>query len=124
MDILMEMFRLQSEMVPLHSEVENANQAITVHPSDFGELNDRIVQMRLRYLAWCIVEELAESVGELKNKPHRLEDRLTDAEAFDAEVGDVMMYFVEFCITAGLTPDRLLDRFVAAHTKCMERLHG
>lgn len=124
LDLFLDMWVMKLELMPEFREVEAMNGVPTVGPEHYGELNDRRVQNVLRKLAGCMTEELYEALAELKNKPHRVEDRPTNPEAFDEEMGDFMMYFMEFLITADLTPARLHDMFFTAYEKCQERLNA
>ena len=50
-----------------YEEIEAKNGGNVVLPENFGELNDRLVQMRLKECAYRVVEELSEATNCLKN---------------------------------------------------------
>lgn len=104
-------FHRQWELVRKYHEIESTNGAITV-PLDggiggIGDLNDRDVQMRLKDLAYRVVEELSECTNTLKNKPWKQDYVETDANHFYEELADAFHFFMEFCITAGLDASSL-----------------
>lgn len=111
------MFEKQWELVRRYHEIESANGALVV-PLDngiggIGDLNDRGVQMRLKDLAYRVVEELSECTNTLKNKPWKQDYVETDAEHFYEELADAFHFFLEFCITAGLDAEGLTKVYFA-----------
>lgn len=114
-------FEAQRQLMHRYHEIEEANGAIVISPLREGQLDDRDVQARLKHLAQCMIEELCEATSELKNKPWKQSERPTDVPAFKEEVGDVLHFFVEFCITAGITPEELHRGYMRKHNKNQER---
>jgi NTP pyrophosphatase (non-canonical NTP hydrolase) len=94
-----------------HNPIELVNGASIPPEEDRGALDDRVVQARLKELAWCMTEELAEAVNHLKNRPWKMQDRPTDVGAFHEEIADFLHFFLEFCITAGISAEFLSDEY-------------
>lgn len=69
--------------------------------------------MRLKDLAYRVVEELSEATNTLKNKPWKQDFVETDADHFYEELADAFHFFVEFAITAGLDAESLTKVYFA-----------
>jgi len=110
-------FARQRELIEKYHEIEDGNGAITVPldtgPGGLGDLNSRQVQMRLKDLAYRTVEELSEATNCLKNKPWKQDAVATDETHFYEEVADAFHFFLEFCITAGLSAETLTKVYFA-----------
>jgi hypothetical protein len=104
-------FERQMELMEEYEGIESANGALTVEACAFGEIDDRKVQMRLKDLAYRVVEELSEATNCLKNKPWKQDAVLTDRDHFYEEIADAFHFFVEFCITAGLSASDLFKLY-------------
>lgn len=120
-DYLNAIFEGQRVLMGRYHEIEEANGAPVISPMLEGHLDDRQVQMRLKDLAYRMVEEIAEATGELKNKPWKQENRPTNVPAFLEEVSDIFHFFVEFCITAGIDHEGLHTLYFAKQQKNQAR---
>lgn len=114
-DKLTAAFNKQWELIGKYHEIETERGALTVPPTDFGKLDYRFTQWRLKHLAFCVIEELSEATNCLKNKPWKQSEVQTDQEHFYEEVADAFHFFVEFCITAGLDADDLFALYTRKH---------
>lgn len=103
-------------------EKENGSPVITRDME--GQLDDRQVQARIHELYGYTVRELGEAMQELKLKPWKQEEIPTDRQAFVDEMGDVLHFFVEMCITAGMTAEDLHRAYFRMHQKNNQRLAG
>lgn len=111
------MFHRQHELMVKYHDIEAMNGAGVI-PLDtglggLGDLNSRDVQMRLKDLAYRVVEELSECTNTLKNKPWKQDYVETDADHFYEELADTLHFFLEFCITAGLDASSLTQVYFA-----------
>lgn len=103
-------------------ERDNGSPVIT---SDMeGELDNRQVQARIHELFGYLVRELSEAMQELRLKPWKRTEIPTDYLAFVNEMGDAFHFFVELCITAGMTSDDLHRAYFRMHNKNNERIAG
>lgn len=111
------MFERQHQLMENYHEIERNNFAIVVPldngPGGLGDIDHRMVQMRLKDLGYRVVEELSEATNCLKNKPWKKDFVLTDQAHFYEEVADALHFFLEFCITAGMTPEDLARVYFA-----------
>lgn len=89
-----------------------------------GQLDDRRVQARIHELYGYLVRELSEAMQELKSKPWKKTVVPTDNTAFINEVGDAFHFFVELCITAGMTSEDLHRAYFRMHQKNNQRIDG
>jgi len=114
-DMLATIFAGQKQLMEKYESIERANGCVVVRPKYFGALDDRQVQMRIKDLAYRTVEELSEATNCLKNKPHKNTFVATDEPHFKEELLDALHFFVELCITAGLTPEDLFSLYFKKH---------
>lgn len=98
-----------------YERIERKNGALVVDPEQFGLIDDRQVQMRLKDLAYRTVEELSEATNCLKNKPWKDSFIATDKEHFEEELADALHFFVELLITAGLSPEDVFLLYFKKH---------
>jgi dimeric dUTPase (all-alpha-NTP-PPase superfamily) len=70
-----------------------------------------------------MTEELAEATHHLRNRPWKVQDRPTDYTAFYEEVTDFLHFFLEFCLTAGLSPESLFQSYLMKHEINEERIN-
>lgn len=117
-------FEGQRHLMTKYHAREKANGSPVVYADDEGQLDDRQVQARLHELYGFLVRELSEALAELKNKPWKKTETPTDREAFVNEVGDSLHFFVELCITAGMTAEDLHRAYFRMHMKNNDRLAG
>ncbi|MGX9924155.1 hypothetical protein ACWIG4_30375 [Streptomyces sp. NPDC002248] len=115
------MFGMQKRLMLKYHLIEATNGSSVISGPDQGNLDDRKVQLRLHELFGYMTREMAEAMAELKNKPWRETLQETDREAFVEEVGDVFHFFLEFCITAGITSQELTQSFLKTNQKNVER---
>lgn len=106
-DLLESIFDGQNVLMEQYHDIEARNGAYVIMPTDMGHLDDRTVQARIKHLAFCVVEELTEATGCLKNKPWKQDMIATNVEHFQEEIADALHFFVELCITAGLDAEDL-----------------
>jgi hypothetical protein len=118
---LLMMFEGQRRLMEKYHEIEEANGSPVIYREDEGDLDSREVQARLHQLYGYLVRELSEAMQELKNKPWKKTEQKTDIRAFVEEVGDVAHFFVEFCITAGISAKDLHDAYFRMHNKNVQR---
>ena len=114
-DMLQGLFDGQTSLLPKYREIERGRGALVVDEDMYGHLDHRFVQWRLKDLAFRTIEELTEATNCLKNKPWKQSEVPTDALHFYEEVGDALHFFLEFCITAGMTPEDLARIYHRKH---------
>lgn len=120
-DMLESIFQGQRQLMERYHAIEEGNGSPVI-PIDFeGELDDRHVQSRLHQLFGFAMQEWSEAMQELHNKPWRQTQQTTDRQAFISEVGDVLHFFVEFCITAGIGAEELHQIYFKMHQKNQDR---
>lgn len=121
MDTLNTIFHGQKILMDKYHYIEFENGAVVVSPDMWGAVDDRYVQMRLKDLLFRLVVEIGEAAEELQNKPWRQTDTPVDVKAFHKEVSDMLHFFVEFCITAGIEADKLFELYFEKHAINQER---
>jgi hypothetical protein len=114
-DWLATIFKGQEILMEKYQEIERRNGAIVVEKEMHGELDDRKVQMRIKDLAYRIVEEISEATNCLRQKPWSESFTATDRDHFFEELSDALHFFVELCITAGLSADDLFTLYWKKH---------
>lgn len=117
-------FEGQKHLMTRYHAIEKANGSSVITRDLEGQLNDRQVQARLHELYGYLVRELSEAMQELKNKPWKQTEAPTDRAAFVSEIGDVFHFFVEMCITAGMSAEDLHRSYFREHQKNNQRLAG
>lgn len=121
LDMLDAVFQGQRELMARYHEIEESNGSPVIFEEQEGELEDRQVQARLRQLFGFLVQELGEAMQELKLKPWKRTELPTDKEALYGELGDCLHFFVELCITAGMTAEDLHQAYFRMHQKNINR---
>lgn len=114
-DMLASIFAGQLELMEKYEPIERERGFITVQPEDFGQIDHRFVQYRIKDLNARAVEELYEAMNTLKNKPWKQSEVPTDKVHFYEEIGDALHFFVELCITAGMTAEDLARIYHRKH---------
>jgi len=109
--MLLIIFERQRELMAKYHDIEAMNGANVVPEGLHGELDDRRLQYRLKDLAYRVVEELSEATNCLKNKPWKQDAVVTDSDHFYEELADAFHFFVELCITAGLSASDLFGLY-------------
>jgi hypothetical protein len=117
-------FEGQRHLMAKYHDREAANGSPVVDESLEGNLDSRQVQARIHELYGYLTRELAEALQELKGKPWKLNFDPTDRDAFVNEIGDAFHFFVELCITAGMTAEDLHRAYFRMHQKNNTRLAG
>jgi hypothetical protein len=110
-------------MAKYHMREASHGSPVITHDEE-GNLDDRRVQARIHELFGYMVREAAEALQELKNKPWKQSTTPTDRAAFVNEIGDTFHFFVELCITAGMSSEDLHRAYFRMHQKNNERLSG
>lgn len=120
-DRLRTIFRGQEKLMDKYHPLEQRNLSFPVEPSDQGDLDSRLVQARLHELFGFLVRELGEAMQELKSKPWKQGWSPTDRDKFEEEMADSLHFYVEMCITAGISADKLFDLYFKAWEKNRDR---
>lgn len=114
-DMLQGIFDGQASLMPNYLDIEKERGFLVVEPEMFGELDHRFVQGRIKDLNSRAVEELYEAMNCLKNKPWKQSEVHTDEVHFLEEIGDALHFFVEMCITAGISAEDLARIYHRKH---------
>lgn len=114
-DMLEGIFAAQQELIDTYHDIEAERGFIVVDPKDYGNVDDRFVQNRIKDLSQRTVEELMEAMNTLKNKPWKVSEVSTDKVHFYEELGDTLHFFLELCITAGMTAEDLARIYHRKH---------
>lgn len=123
-DKLNDIFDQQMKLIKKFHEIEVRNGATNIQTSDFGRLSTRVTQLRLHELYGYLVRELSEAMQLLKNKPWRLTDTPVSQEEWFEEMADAMHFFVEMCITGGMTAEGLHRWYLGKAKINEQRLEG
>lgn len=115
MDLLATIFEGQRLLHERYYAIEKANGCVVVAPENFGDLDSREVQMRLKDLMERTIEELMEAANCLKNKPWKNSFVHTDREHFYEELADAVHFFVELMETAGWTAEDMFTWYFRKH---------
>jgi len=102
-DLLEGIFTAQQGLLAKYHEIEENRGALVVDPKQFGDIDNRFVQWRLKDLNARCIEELMEAMNTLKNKQWKVSEVSTDKVHFYEELIDALHFYVELCITAGMT---------------------
>lgn len=117
-------FEGQKHLMAKYHAIEKANGASVISSDMEGNLDNRQVQDRMRELYGFLSQELGEAMQELKLKPWKVEEKPTDRQAFIDEMGDCLHFFVEMCITAGMTHEDLHRAYFRMHQKNNQRINS
>lgn len=117
-------FEGQKHLMTKYHAREQANGSPVITSDMEGDLDNRQVQARIHELYGYMVRELSEAMQELKLKPWKQTEIATDKTAFVNEIGDTFHFFVELCITAGMTAEDLHRAYFRMHQKNNSRLAG
>lgn len=101
-DLLEGIFDMQRGLLDKYHEIEKERGFIVVTESQFGDLDHRFVQFRIKDLNSRAVEELYEAMNCLHNKPWKQSEVPTDATHYYEELADAVHFLVEMFITSGL----------------------
>lgn len=100
-------FERQKDLMEKYHDIEKGNGAIVVEPSEWGELDYRPLQYRLKDLMERCIEEMMEAANTLKLKPWKNTDVTTDTDHYLEEIADAFHFFIELCITSGFDANSL-----------------
>lgn len=114
-DMLHGIFAAQAALMPEYHKIEDERGFPVVDEKNFGEIDHRMVQYRIKDMNSRTIEELMEAMNCLKNKPWKVSEVTTDRVHFYEEIGDALHFFVEMCITAGLDADSLAAIYHKKH---------
>lgn len=116
-DILSTMFVKQEQHMEAYGSISHTTSIAT--PNSYGQLDNPIIQAKIReYAGYTIEELLGEAIsGHLKNKPWKQAFKEVDREAFLEELADAWHFFIEMHIYAGVSPE---DVFKAYFKKALE----
>lgn len=114
-DMLQTIFDGQIDLIVKYHEIEKSRGALVVEPERFGEIDHRFVQWRIKDLAFRMIEELTEATNTLKNKPWKQSEVATDRVHFYEELADALHFYIELCITAGMTAEDLAKIYHRKH---------
>jgi phosphoribosyl-ATP pyrophosphohydrolase len=114
-DMLETIFEGQRELIARYHDIEKDRGALVVEPEHFGEIDHRFVQWRMKDLMQRCIEEMMEAANTLKNKPWKQSEVPTDKVHFYEELADAFHFFVELCITAGMSAEDLARIYHRKH---------
>jgi len=114
-DLLCTIWESQKHLIRKYHDIERRNGCVVIPEVNWGDLDDRYVQMRLKDLMQRCVEELGEAMNCLKNKPWKNSYVETDKPHFEEELADALHFFVELCLTAGVSAEDLFTLYMKKH---------
>jgi phosphoribosyl-ATP pyrophosphohydrolase len=114
-DMLAMIFEGQQALIEKYHDIEKGRGAIVVEPENFGKIDNRFVQWRIKDLMQRTIEEMMEAANTLKNKPWKQSEVTTDSVHFYEEIADALHFFIEMCITAGMTAEDLARIYHRKH---------
>jgi len=110
-DSLFRMMDRQKELMEKYHQIEKETQPCVVPSQVPVSLNSREGQHQIKQrIHWCI-EELAEAMGTLKNRPWKQTMMETDEDHFKEEMADALHFFLEACILAGISALELANLY-------------
>lgn len=116
-DQLRTIFAGQRALMDRYHEIERNNFSFPVEDADLGEIDFRLVQARMHEMFGFLVRELSEAMQELRSKPWKQKWAPTDVAKFQEEMADALHFYVEMCITAGISADTLFKQYFKAWEK-------
>lgn len=114
-DLLEQIFTQQLKLMMDYEHIERDRGFITIPPGQFGDLDHRFVQFRIKDVTSRAVEELYEAMNCLKNKPWKQSEVPTDATHYYEELADAVHFLVEMFITSGLSARDLAAMYHRKH---------
>jgi len=114
-DMLEMIFAAQLELMEKYHDIELERGAGVVDTLQYGDLDVRFVQWRIKDLAYRTVEELSEATNCLKNKPWKQTEMVTDKVHYYEELADAFHFLVELFITSGMTAEDLARVYHRKH---------
>lgn len=120
-DRLNTIFSGQMALMDRYHPIEERNGERMPTFADLGDLQSRTVQMRIHTLFGFLVRELGEAMQHMDAKPWKDNPRPVAGADFLEEIADSFHFFVEICLTAGISADELFDQYFRAWGKNRER---
>lgn len=114
-DMLAGIFVAQGLLMDRYHEIEKERGALVIDPADFGKLDYRYTQWRIKDLMQRTIEEMMEAANTLKQKPWKQSEVTTDQIHYYEELVDALHFFVELCITSGLDAESLAKMYHQKH---------
>jgi dimeric dUTPase (all-alpha-NTP-PPase superfamily) len=114
-DMLQGIFTAQAKLMGKYHDIEHSRGALVIDPDEFGNIDHRFVQWRIKDLAFREIEELTEATNTLKNKPWKVSEVPTDKVHYYEEIADSFHFFIELCITSGMTAADLAKIYHRKH---------
>ena len=114
-DLLSSIFEGQRQLMEKYHDIEQKRGALVIEPANYGRIDHRFVQWRIKDVAYRCIEELTEATNTLKNKPWKQSEVPTDTTHFYEELADALHFFIELCITAGLDAEDLALMYHRKH---------
>lgn len=111
-DRLLTLIVAQHQLTMTYLPIEERNGCVVVHPDQFGDLDDRQVQMRLKDLAQRTIEEICEATNVLKNKPWKNNFTPTDRAHYLEEISDALHFFLEWVMVAVSDDPQVVTEFL------------
>lgn len=111
-DMLQEIFNHQMELLEKYTKIEIKNLPHVVPDKIPVDINSYLGQDQIKQRFFNAIVEISEAIDCLKNKPHKQTMVETDVDHFREEVADVLHYFVEACILAGITATELSSLYM------------
>lgn len=114
-DMLQGIFNAQAKLMAKYHDIEHNRGALVVDPDEYGNIDHRFVQWRIKDLAMRTIEEFTEATNTLKNKPWKQSEVPTDKVHYYEELADSFHFFIELCITSGMTAEDLAKIYHRKH---------
>lgn len=115
-DLLRVIFERQYSLMEKYHPIEQKNLGFNFPiPNEMGkglDINNTIVQYRIKDFMWRITEELGEAANTLKNKPWKNTHMIVDQIHFLEEIVDAVHFLVELLIMIGFTPESLTTLYL------------
>ncbi len=108
-DLLSTMFVKQEEHMEAYGAISHTTPTVT--SKAHGQLNNPVIQAKIREYAGYTIEEMMEAINHLKNKPWKQSFRDVDPEEFMEEIADMWHFFIEMHIYAGITPEDVFKAY-------------
>lgn len=114
-DMLEGIFAAQKLLMDTYHGIEKERGALVVEEDQFGQIDHRFVQWRIKDLAYRTVEELSEATNCLKSKPWKQSEVSVDKIHYYEELADAFHFLVELFITSGMSASDLASIYHKKH---------
>lgn len=108
-DALSTMFVKQEEHMEAYGSISHTTPTVTAKAH--GQLDNPIIQAKIREYAGYTIEELMEAINHLKNKPWKQSFKEVDRDAFLEEIADAWHFWIEMHLYAGITPEEVFKTY-------------